>query len=85
MPQLNTDNVSYRKIDDEYFILTVPDAVMHNVTGSGVFIFDKLIEGFDESEILKGLLEEYEVSREEAETDLREFLGRMTELGILKG
>ena len=83
MPKINKDNVSFRKIDDEYFILTVPDAVMHNVTGSGVFIFDGLIEGRDEEEILQKLLDEYEVPREEAEKDLREFLGQMTELGIL--
>ncbi len=84
MPEINKDNVSFRKVDDEYFILTVPDAVMHNVTGSGVFIFDGLIEGRDEEEILITLLDEYEVSREEAEKDLGEFLQQMTELGILK-
>lgn len=83
MPEINKDNVSFRKVDDEYFILTVPDAVMHNVTGSGVFIFDGLVEGQDEEEILRTLLEEYEVSREEAEKDLGEFLQQMTELGIL--
>jgi hypothetical protein len=83
MPEIDTDNVSYRKIDDEYFILTVPDAVMHNVTGSGVFIFDQLIEGRDEKEILKALLDEYEVTPAEAEEDLKGFLGQMKELGIL--
>ena len=84
MPRIDADNVSFRKVDDEYFILTVPDAVMHNVTGSGVFIFDKLVEGVNEDEILRALLDEYEVARDEAEKDLKEFLKQMTELGILK-
>ncbi len=83
MPEINKENVSFRKVDDEYFILTVPDAVMHNVTGSGVFIFDGLIEGLEEEAILQALLQEYDVSREEAEKDIKEFLGQMTELGIV--
>ena len=84
MPEIDADNTSFRKVDDEYFILTVPDAVMHNLTGSGVFIFDKIIEGLDEDEVLKSLLDEYEVTPEEAEEDLKEFIEKMTELGILK-
>ena len=83
MPEIDNDNVSFRKVDDEYFILTVPDAVMHNVTGSGVFIFDGLINGLGEEEILSAMLAEYEVTPEEAEKDLREFLEQMAELGIL--
>ena len=47
------------------------------------FIWDLLPEADTEEDILKAILEEYEVSREEAQKDLREFLDKLKQLNII--
>ena len=49
----------------------------------GSFLWDRLEEAENEEALLAAILEEYDVSREVAETDLKEFLGHLRELGIL--
>ena len=49
----------------------------------GGFIWDLLPEADGEEYILEAILEEYEVSREEAQKDLREFLDKLKQLNII--
>lgn len=49
----------------------------------GAFLWDRLPAAKDESELLAAVLEEYEVSPEEAAKDIREFLERLKKLEIL--
>lgn len=49
----------------------------------GTFLWDRLPAAKDESELLAAVLEEYEVSPEEAAKDIREFLERLKKLEIL--
>ena len=49
----------------------------------GSFIWNLLPEADDEEDILKAILEEYEVSREQAQVDLQEFLDKLKQLNII--
>lgn len=49
----------------------------------GSFLWDRLEKAESEQELLDAILEEYEVPREVAQADLKEFLDRLRELGIL--
>ena len=49
----------------------------------GDFIWDLLPEADTEEDILKAILEEYEVCREQAQKDLREFLDKLKQLNII--
>lgn len=49
----------------------------------GAFLWDRLPKAKDETELLAAVLEEYEVSAEEAAKDIREFLDRLKKLEIL--
>lgn len=49
----------------------------------GSFIWDILPQAEDEQAILRAVLEEYEVSEEEAARDIDEFLGEMAKLGLI--
>lgn len=49
----------------------------------GAFLWDRLPEAKDEAELLAAVLEEYEVSAEEAARDIREFLDQLKKLEIL--
>ena len=47
------------------------------------FIWENLPEAADEAAIVSRILEEYEVSREEAEADTADFLAKLRELDII--
>lgn len=49
----------------------------------GAFLWDRLEAAESEADLLKAILEEYEVTREQAAADLQEFLEKLRELGIL--
>ena len=49
----------------------------------GAFLWNLLPQAADSEALLKALLEEYEVSPEQARGDMEDFLSRLRELGIL--
>ena len=49
----------------------------------GAFIWDLLEDASDAEEICRAVLENYEVSEEEARNDVREFLAKLEEMHIL--
>ncbi len=81
--RLNKDDLAYRKVGDEFFVLTLADKTLHNVRGVGVRIMELLDEGKGEDAILATVLAEYEVSREEAAADLAAFLQELATKGII--
>ena len=53
------------------------------MTESGAFIWSILPQVETEDEIVDKMLEEYDVDRETAQQDVKEFLGRLREYGII--
>ena len=49
----------------------------------GGFLWDRLEKAENEEELLQAVLNEYEVTEETAKKDLRTFLDKLRELGIL--
>ncbi|GEM_PF-1043438 len=80
---LKKKEIAYRKIGDEYFILTPHDSTLHNVKGAGVRIVELLDEGKNEGEILRLLQEEYDAPPAELEADLASFLAELEAKGIV--
>jgi hypothetical protein len=80
---LNKKEIAYRKIGDEYFVLTTSDSTLHNVKGVGVRILELLDEGKGEGEILSVLQDEYDAPAAEIEADLAAFLSELKAKGIL--
>ena len=80
---LKNKEIAYRKIGDEYFVVTTSDSTLHNVKGAGVRIFDLLDEGKPEDEILPILLDEYDAPAAEIEADLASFLAELETKGIV--
>jgi hypothetical protein len=75
--------IAYRKIGDEYFVLTTGDSTLHNIKGAGVRIMELLDEGKDEAEIARALTDEYDAPAAEIEADLAAFLEDMAAKGIV--
>lgn len=77
-----------REIAGESFLVplgkTVYDANgLFVLTELGAFIWDLLPEAENEEEILKRILEEYEVDAHTAKKDLEEFLDKLRTMGII--
>jgi hypothetical protein len=79
---LKKKEIAYRKIGDEYFVLTTSDSTLHNVKGTGVRVMELLDEGKNEDEILRVLLDEYDAPAAEVEADLASFLAELEAKGI---
>jgi hypothetical protein len=80
---LKKEEIAYRKIGDEYFILTTGDSTLHNVTGAGVRIFELLDEGKSEEEVLAALRDEFDAPADELEADLASFMAELEAKGII--
>lgn len=77
-----------REIGGEAFLVPLGKSVYdHNgifvLTELGSFIWDLLPEAEDVNYILEKVLEEYEVDRETAERDIRIFLDKLKNMGIV--
>ena len=77
-----------RKIGDDYIIVPVGQAAlsfngMITVNETGAFLWEQLVEGTNKEELLRTMLETYEVTQEEAERDIDEFLDILYENEIL--
>lgn len=77
-----------REIADDYIIVPVGKAAMEfngmiTVNETGAFLWKILTKGAAKEELLHAMLEEYEVSAEEAEADIDEFLQLLQENQIL--
>ncbi len=53
------------------------------MTETGAFIWSILPQAATEDEIVDKMLEEYDVDRETAQEDVKQFLGRLREYGII--
>ena len=77
-----------REIAGEVILVPVGKTALENnglftLNELGGFLWDLLPQAESELDLLKAVLDEYEVSEAEALEDIREFLNQLTKLGIL--
>lgn len=77
-----------RQIGDDYVIVPVGKAAldfngMITVNETGAFLWEQLVKGTSKEGLLETLLETYEVTQEEAERDIDEFLDVLYKNNIL--
>ncbi|RUM57951.1 MAG: PqqD family protein [Persephonella sp.] len=70
-------------VNDEGFIFDPLTGESFTVNRTGLFIINRLKEGKKEEEILQGLLDEFNVSKEVAERDLIDFLEKLKSYRII--
>ena len=78
MIRLNGDYV-LRQIRDDYIIVPVGKAALNfngmiTVNEVGAFLWEQLVDKTDRDKLLQNVIDNYEVTREEAEKDLDDFL-----------
>lgn len=77
-----------REINGEHFLVPLGKTVyeangLFVLSELGAFIWDLLPGAENEDDILKEVLEEYEVDESVARTDLTEYLDKLRDMGIL--
>lgn len=78
----------FRQVADEYLLVPVGDAArtikgLIAMSESGGLLYQQLQNGCTKEVLVQTLLSEYEVSGEQADADVDEFLTHMRRLGIL--
>ena len=77
-----------RQIGDDYIIVPVGETVLNfngmiTVNETGASLWEELVKGTSKEGLLQTLMETYEVTREEAERDIDEFLDVLYKNDIL--
>ena len=83
------ENFVLRQIADTWVVLPLGDATldfngMITLNETGSYLWSVLEGGCDQSQLVDALLSEYEVSREQAEADVEEFLGKLRNIDCLE-
>ncbi len=83
------DGFILREVAGNYIVVAVGDAVKNfngviNLNETGAFLWKELVKGCDEDALLAALLAEYDVDEEIAKTDVKAFITKLTEAGLIK-
>ena len=78
-----------RKVSDSYIAVPVGEAVvdfsgMVNLNESGACLFEALQKGASEDELVEALLSEYDVEETVARADVKRFISKVKDAGILE-
>lgn len=76
--------LSIKKIDTETFILNRETSKIHSFNETGTCIWEQLQQNKPVIELPEFLVRKFEVSYEEAEKDLHEFLNELKENNLIK-
>lgn len=83
------DGFILREVAGNFIVVAVGSAVKDfngiiNLNETGAFLWRMLEKGCDEQSLKKALLDEYDVEDAVAEADVKAFIAKLTEAGLLK-
>ena len=83
------DGFILREVAGNYIVVAVGEAVKNfngviNLNETGAFLWKILDKGGDEESLTAALLGEYDVSEEIARADVKAFISKLTEAGLVK-
>lgn len=83
------DDFILRKVADSYVVVPVNSMTIDfngiiNLNETGAFLFEILQKGADKRTLLKKLMSEYEVSADNAESDIDKFIQKLKDEDILE-
>ena len=77
-----------REVAGNFIVVAVGEAVKNfngiiNLNETGAFLWKQLQEGATEEQIKKAMLEEYDVAEDVAQKDIKAFIDKLNEKGLL--
>ena len=78
-----------REVADSFIVVAIGDAVKSfngviNLNETSALLWKTLEKGAEKEDLVNALLNNYEVERELAETDVEAFITKLTEAGLIK-
>ncbi len=78
-----------RKVADSYVVVPVNSMTINfngiiNLNETGAFLFELLQNGSERDELIKKLLDEYDVTEEKAANDVDDFVQKLKDVDILE-
>jgi hypothetical protein len=75
--------LAYRRIAGDLFIVDSQRAELHELNGPAALIWEGLAAGKTEAPIVSAIAAEFEVSEKEARADVKDFLEKLAEAGLV--
>ncbi len=82
MYKLN-EKITYREVDDALLIITPWNNLIHSTESVGKDIFLMLVQNLSFNEISLKITEDYDIKKEEADNDIKEFINSLIAKEIL--
>lgn len=82
--KLHTERLEFVNVDGEVVVLDKRRSMYYGVNESGGRLWSALREGATEQQLLQILLEENDVTKEQAATDLAAFVQQLDAAGLLE-
>jgi len=79
-----TKDTAHRVLSDEAIVVNFQNSFFYNLNPVGTFIWERCDGEHTLEQIAGEMVEEYEVSPEEAARDCREFIDSLVEQGLLQ-
>lgn len=77
-------DIDHRTIGGEAFVITAVDSRIHSFNAVGTWIFDRCDGRTEVAEIVRSVVDEFEVAAEVAERDVRAFVASLLERGMVR-
>jgi Coenzyme PQQ synthesis protein D (PqqD) len=77
------DDLSWNEIDDQIVLLDISGSSYFSVGGAGVRLWPLLVAGTSFEALTELLVSSFALEQEQAERDVREFLGALADEGLL--
>ena len=82
------ENFVYRKIESETILVPIRDNVgdmscIYNLNKVGAFVWERLDGNRTLSEVIDLIIEEFDVTAQEVESDVHEFVGELQEIDAI--
>lgn len=81
--RLRVDDLTWREIDGELVVLDLRSSTYLTTNASATFLMKELVSNRSDAELADGLVNEFAISRAEAERDVRAFVGDLDRRGLL--
>lgn len=82
--RLRTADLTWRQVGDELVVLKLSTATYLSLNSVGTELWNQLEVGATAPELVKGLVERYGISVEQATEDVRAFVEDLTQRGLLE-
>ena len=77
-------NLAYRKIDNKTFVVDMQNSMLHSINETGSEIIELLKKRNSVEDIIKNIVEKYEVNEEQARQDVKNFILSLKEKKIIE-